>query len=245
MKFEIAAEVRAGIGKGVARTLRRNGKIPGVLYGQGECLLLTLAPTPLVKILRSHAGSTVLLSLTINGASSSKARMALLRDWQVDPVSGHLLHVDLFEVSMSKQIRVKVPVSLIGGTPEGVKEGGILHHNLRELQIECLPGALPDSIEIDASQLTFGQSVHVKELLPVEGIRFLDEPDHMVVSVAAPMSEAKLEALLTSGAVTGEEKEPEVIGKAVEAPPEEAEKGAAPAAEPKAEQKEAKEEKKK
>ncbi len=245
MKVEIAAEVREAVGKGVARKLRRNGMIPGVLYGQGECLLLTLSPAPLVKILRSHAGSSALMSLTINGTRSNKARTALLRDWQVDPISGHLLHIDLFEVSMSQQIRVKVPVSLSGGTPEGVNEGGILHHNLRELQIECLPGSIPDTIEVDASQLTIGQSIHVKELHPAEGIRLLDDPDRMVVSVAAPMSEAKLEALLTSGAVVEGEKEPEVIGKAAEVPPEEAEKGAAPAAEPKAEQKEAKEEKKK
>lgn len=245
MKVEIAADVREEVGKGVARTLRRNGMIPGVLYGQGECLLLTLAPAEFVKILKSRAGSTALVSLTINGATSRKARTAVLRDWQIDPVSGHLLHVDLFEVSMSKQIRVKVPLSLVGGTPVGVNEGGILHHNLRELQIQCLPGSLPATIEVDASRLLIGQSMHVKELLPVEGLRFLDDPDQMVVSVAAPMSEAKLEALLTTGAVAGEEKEPEVIGKGAEAPTEAEEKGLAPAAEPKAEQKEAKEEKKK
>src|SRR5581483_5626772 len=140
-------------------------------------------------------------------------RTALLRDYQVDPVTDDLLHIDLFEVSMTKPIRVKVPVLLTGGQPAGVKEGGILHHNLRELYVECLPSAIPDHIEIDASHLVINQGIHVKELPKREGVRFLDEPDHMVVSVAAPMTEAKLEALLTSGAVTEEGKEPEVIAK--------------------------------
>ena len=105
MKFEIAADARDRAGKGVARKLRRSGKVPGVLYGQGECLLLTLDPVVLTKILRSPAGSTALISLNINGANSQKSRTALLRDWQIDPISGELLHVDLFEVSMSKSIR--------------------------------------------------------------------------------------------------------------------------------------------
>lgn len=275
MKYDMAAEVREQAGKGAARQLRRNGKIPAVLYGQGECLLLTLNPETVTKVLHSRGGTTALISLRIAGATSKAARTALFRDYQVDPVTGEILHVDLFEVSMKKAIRIKVPVSLVGGVPEGVKEGGVLHHNLRELHVECLPAAIPDSIEVDASSLLIGQGIHVRELTPKEGVKFLDEIDQMVVRVAAPMSEAKLEALLTSSAVTEAGKEPEVIGKGKEEPQEGeevaaekgaavTEKGAATAAkgaataepkadkkeskeskEPKAEKKEAKEEKKK
>lgn len=262
MKFDMTGEVREKAGKGVARQLRRSGKIPAVLYGEGECLLLTLEPDNVTKILRSHAGSTALISLSVTGGAGKGQRTALLRDYQVDPVTGELLHVDLFEVSMSKTIRVKVPVNVVGGLPAGVKEGGILHHNLRELHIECLPAAIPDAIEVDASNLVIGQGIHVKELAKAEGVKILDEGDQMVVSVAAPISEAKLEALLTSGAATEEGKEPEVIGKGKEEAVEGAEKGAAPAeakagekgekgekkeaaAGAKAEKKEGKEEKKK
>ena len=135
---------------------------------------------------------------------------------------------------MDKAIRVKVPVSVIGGQPAGVKEGGILQHNMRDVHVECLPSALPDSIPVDASALTIGQGIHVKDLQPITGVRFLDDPDQMVVSVAIPMSEAKLEALLTSAAVTGEGKEPEVIAKGKEAAAAaEVATGAAPAAEAK------------
>ncbi|HSA62995.1 MAG TPA: 50S ribosomal protein L25 [Nitrospiraceae bacterium] len=215
MKFDLAATVREQAGKGAARSMRRAGKVPAVLYGQGECLLLTVNPDELIKILKSHAGSTALISLTVTGAKSKPSRTALLRDYQVDPVSGAVLHVDLFEISMSKPIRVKVPIHVIGGVPAGVKEGGVLHHNLRELLVECLPAALPDNIEVDASPLNIGMGIHLKEVAKREGIRFLDDPDQMVVSVAAPMSDAKLEALLTSAA--GTVAEPEVVAKGKEA----------------------------
>ena len=241
MKFEMAAEVRQRSGKGVARQLRRNGKIPGVLYGQAECLLLTLNPASITSILRAHAASTALISLKIAGGDK-EMRTALLRDFQVDPVTGEVLHADLFEVSMDKAIRVKVPVTVVGGVPAGVKEGGVLQHNLRELHIECLPSVIPDHIEVDASQLTIGQGIHIRELPKREGIRILDDADQMVVSVAAPMSEAKLEALLTSGATLEEGKEPEVIGKGKEEKEgEEGAEKAAPSAEAKAEKGEKKE----
>jgi large subunit ribosomal protein L25 len=255
MKFDLAVEVRQGVGKGPARQLRRAGKVPAVLYGQGECLLLTVNPDDLVKILRSHAGTTALISLTVNGASANTGRIALLRDYQVDPITGQVLHADLFEVLMDKPIRVKVPVTLTGGQPQGLKDGGVLHHNMRELHIECLPSVLPDFIEVDASHLGINQGIHLKEVPSREGVRFLDDPDQMVVSVAAPMSDAKLEALLTSGAAGPEAgKEPEVAAKgkaAAEGVPAEAAKAApaggeakvgekkeAAAAAPKAEKKE-------
>ncbi|ALA57078.1 50S ribosomal protein L25 [Nitrospira moscoviensis] len=215
MKFELTVTVREQAGKGAARSMRRSGKVPAVLYGQGECLLLTVEPEELIKILKSQAGSTALISLTVAGAKSAPNRTALLRDYQVDPVTGAVLHADLFEISMSKPIRVKVPIHVVGGVPAGVKEGGVLHHNLRELHIECLPAALPDHIEVDASALKIGDGIHLKEITKREGIRYLDDPDQMVVSVAAPMSDAKLEALLTSAAATAAE--PEVAAKGKEA----------------------------
>ena len=227
MKFDLTVTVREQAGKGAARSMRRSGKIPAVLYGQGECLLLTVNPDELVRILKSHAGSTALISLTVNGAKSKSNRTALLRDFQVDPVSGTVLHADLFEISMSKPIRVKVPIKVIGGVPAGVKEGGVLHHNMREVHVECLPAALPDHVEVDASPLTIGSGIHLKEIGAREGVRFLDDLEQMVVSVAAPMTDAKLEALLTSAA--GMVGETEVMAKGKEAVGVEGAAGAEPA----------------
>ncbi len=214
MKFDLNVESREGGGKGPARQLRRAGRVPAVLYGQGESLLLSVKPEELVKILRAQAGSTALISITINGAKSKAKRTALLRDYQIDPIAGSVLHADFFEVAMDKPIRVKVPVHLTGGQPLGLKEGGVLHQALRELHVECLPSALPDFIGVDASQLQINEGIHLKDIPKTEGLRFLDDPDHMVVSVAAPMTDAKLESLLTTGAPGAEgAKEPEVAVK--------------------------------
>lgn len=225
MKFEVDAEVRTASGKGVARKLRAQGRVPAVLYGQGECVLLSITPDLVGKVVKSRAATTGLITVKL---AEGKSRTALLRDYQVDPVSGQVLHADLFEVSMDKVIRVRVPVGIVGAQPLGVKEGGVLHHNLRELHVECLPGAIPESIPVDASSLKIGQGIHLKDVPVLEGVRFLDDHELMVVSVAVPMSDAKLEALLTSGAAGEPGKEPEVAAKGKEAAA--AKEGAAPAA---------------
>ena len=219
MRFDLAVTVRDKSGKGAARQLRRSGKVPGVLYGQGECLLITIEPEPLIKILKSQAGGTALISLSITGAKSKPKRTALLRDFQVDPVEGQVLHADLFEISMDKPIRVKVPVHVTGGRQPVSKKAESCTIIRANCTWNVLPAALPDYIEVDASPLAIGQGIHLKEIAKKENVRYLDDPEQMVVSVAAPMSDAKLEALLTSQAVGPEgAKEPEVVakGKALE-----------------------------
>ena len=213
MQFDMKVTARNKVGKGVARALRRAGKIPGVLYGQKESLPLTLEPLEVRKILHSESGSNALLNLNISGGDGDMKRMAMLRDHQIDPVTGAILHADLFEVAMDKFVRVRVPVTVTEGTPIGVAEGGVLQHNLRELHIECLPGQIPASIVVDPLALRVNQGIHVKELPVSSGIRILDDPNMMVVSVVAPISEAKLEALLAAAPTGAGPAEPEVIGK--------------------------------
>lgn len=234
-RIEMVAELREKSGKGAARSIRRAGKIPGVLYGEGKSLLLTLAPADLSKILHSGAGENALITLKIQGMkgkttvsnkSSGEERLTILRDFQVDPITGKLLHADLFEVSLNKTIRVRVHVEVVGETPAGVKEGGVLQHQMREVEIECLPMAIPDRLEANASALKIGEAIHIRDLSVSEGVRVLGQPDQVVVSVAAPISEAKLEELLT--ATAKEAKEPEVITR-VKEEGEEAEKAEAKA----------------
>ena len=222
-RVDLEAEQRDQSGKGVARTLRRSGKIPAVLYGEGRSSRIALRPADLVKILQSASGENALINLKIKGAESVETRTAILRDYQRDPINGSILHADLFEINMNKAIRVRVPIGVKGDVPAGVKEGGVLQHNLREVEIECLPSMIPDHIMIDAAPLKIGESIHVRDLQVDPGIKILEDMDLAVVSVAAPMSEAKLEEIL-AGTPTGEVKEPEVIGKKKE---EEGEAGAA------------------
>src|SRR3990167_3269698 len=198
MQFDVKVEARGAVGKGVARTLRRQGKIPGILYGQGECVALTVDPAEIRKVLHSDSGSNSLLNLSIARGGKDMKRTAMLKDYQVDPITGALLHADLFEVAMDKPVRVRVPVAVTGGTPVGVAEGGLLQHNTRELHIECLPGQIPAHITVDPSNLKVNQGIHVKEVPLPSGIMIMDDPNMMVVSIVAPITDAKLEALLST-----------------------------------------------
>ena len=123
MQVDMNVETREAVGKGVARTLRQQGKIPGVLYGQGECISLTIDPAEIRKVLHSESGSNTLLNVRIAKGGKEIQRTAMLRDYQLDPVTGAILHADLFEIAMDKPIRVRVPVAVTDGTPVGVAKG--------------------------------------------------------------------------------------------------------------------------
>jgi len=182
----LAVEVREATGKGVARKLRAKGLVPAVLYGQGRApVSLSLDPIVLDKVLRSsHAGLNTLIDL--EGAVTGKT--VLVKDLQRDPVRGAMLHADLYEVDIDQTITVSVPVHL-NGIPHGVTMGGLLDHALREIEVECLPGAIPDSVDIDVSGLDQGDSVHVRDLELPSGVELRTDPELSVVSVVAPTVE--------------------------------------------------------
>jgi len=236
-------DVRREAGKGVARTLRRQGRVPAVLYHAGASVLLSVDEKAVEKLFHTGAGEHVLITVKINDAGAQRSCVSVVRDCQRDPITDRILHVDLFEISLDKPLRVAVPVHVIGDVPAGVKEGGVLHHHLRQVEVECLPLAVPDSIEFDASALLINQSLHVRDLVVDSAVRLLTPGDQVLVSVAAPISEAKLEQLLT--ATAKETKEPELLKKEKKEGEEVAAEGAA-AAKPAAgkEEKEVKEEKK-
>jgi large subunit ribosomal protein L25 len=209
-RLELSVQQRAQAGKGAARTLRREGKIPGVLYSGGKSTPLTLNPADLAKLLHSAARENTLIDLKLDG-KKDKERLAILRDVQHDPITGKPLHIDLFEVALDRAIRLKVHVEVVGETPLGVKEGGILQHGVREVEIECLPTLIPDAIRVDPSHLKTGDAIHIRDLQLGEGIRVLGDGDVVVVSVTMPMSEEKLAELLAG--TPKETKEPEVLTK--------------------------------
>ncbi|MDD9819602.1 MAG: 50S ribosomal protein L25 [Nitrospira sp.] len=199
MQFVAEATIRTKSGKGAGRQIRRAGQVPAVMYGQGQSHLIQLDPKAIQKILVTQAGGTGLIALSIDDGGQVQQRTVVIQDVQRDPVSGLMMHVDLLEVAMDKPVRVKVPVHVTGGVPLGVKrDKGVLHQPTRELHIECLPRAIPEHIEVDASALEVNQGIHVRDLNVDEGIRILDDLDGMVVNVTMPISEAKLSAMLTS-----------------------------------------------
>lgn len=217
-KIEIQGVLREQSGKGVARKLRAQGRIPAVLYSQGQSTLLSLNPKDIQRVLHSSSGENTLITLRLDTGSEAAERIAILREFQNDPINGDILHVDLFEISMTEKIHVRIPVEIIGEVPLGVKEGGVLQHHLREIEVRCLPAQIPDHIRVDATQLNIGDIIHIRDLPAEEGIEILDEEDQSIVSVAAPITDAKFEELLSAGK---EVAEPEVVARGKE----EAEKG--------------------
>ncbi len=212
-KISVDVSVREGRGKGFARSLRRGGRIPAVLYSKGDSTPISLDPTKVRKLLMlGHAEST-LIDLKIGGAADQSDRIAILRDYQTDPVTGELLHADFFEVSMAEKIRVTVPVELTAETPAGVKEGGILQFVMREVEVECLPSLIPDNIIVDVSKLNIGDNLHIRDIKVSEEIKIITDPEQVVLAIASPVSQEKLDQLLTAPSAAEAVKEPELVKK--------------------------------
>ena len=185
----IQIQVRDGVGKGVARKLRADGRIPGVVYGRTlRPVAVSLDPRVLRRILtRSEAGLNTLLELEGGGALHGKP--VLVRDLQRDPVKGEYLHADLLAVDLQQKIQISVPIH-VSGKAKGVELGGILDHSLRELEIACLPTAIPREILVDVSPLDVGDSLHVRDLVLPEGVELRSDADLSVISVVLPAVEA-------------------------------------------------------
>jgi len=204
-RVTLHAEIRKATGKGVARSLRRQGYIPAVIYRAGKSLPLQIKRDDIVKFINSTRGEQVMIDLKLNDGST---KLSFLKEYQVDPVKGQLLHVDFFEVSLKEKVRVYVTVTLIG-EPIGVKkEDGVLEQILNEIEIEALPDKIPPHIEVDVSELHAGDAIHVEDLALPEGVKCLNDPKDVIATVvkAATVEEAEEEA-------AEEVEEPEVIGK--------------------------------
>ena len=181
----LAVELRDGTGKSVTRKLRRAGRVPAVVYGHGKASVsLTFDPKSLESILKtSDAGVNTLIGL--EGDSAIAGKTVLVKELQRDPIYGSLVHADLFEVDPEEKIAVSVPVHVVG-VAEGITMGGILDHALREIELECLPSAIPDAIELDVTSLKLGESIHVRDLTVAEGISVRTHDELPVVSVILP-----------------------------------------------------------
>ena len=198
----LAAEIRENTGKGVARKLRAAGLIPAVLYGKGKATAaLSVDPEALGKALHaSGAGRNTLIDLKVGSGSHN----VLLKELQRDPIGGHSLHADFFEIDLKETVEVEVPLHFIGKAP-GVDFGGILDHPVREIELECLPGAIPERIEVDVSELDVGDSIHVRDLTLPAGVTLRSDPDLSVASVvAARVVEEAAAAAVVEGEVPAE-----------------------------------------
>jgi large subunit ribosomal protein L25 len=219
----VSARRRAENGKNVNRRLRAGGQIPGVLYGaQKESVPVSVSPKEIGAILRSATGENTLFDLDLDGSR----RKVLIKEFQLEPIQGHLLHADFYEVALDKALQVFVHVEL-HGVPVGVKvQGGVLDFITRELEIECLPTDIPEKIEVDVSHLELGKHLRVSDLTLSDKLTVLTEPDVVIAHVVVPRAEEAPAAAAEAAAVPEAGAEPEVIkkGKAEEGADEKPEK---------------------
>ncbi|HEX3582492.1 MAG TPA: 50S ribosomal protein L25 [Thermoanaerobaculia bacterium] len=208
---EVSLEVsrREQGGKNVARRLRASGKVPAVVYGgHRDPVAIEVDRKNISELIqKSEHGIRSIFLLKMSG--SDQQRHAMIKDIQINPISRHMTHIDFVRVLMDEVIRTTVPVH-INGTAIGVKEGGILDWQLRDLHVECLPNAIPDTIEVDVSPLNSHEYYHVRDLAVPEGVKVLEDPERIVVGV----THAKAEAVETPAEdATAAAAEPEVIKK--------------------------------
>lgn len=200
-QINLNVELRNGTGKSVTRKLRAMGKLPGVVYGLGKNMSITVDPRPVKKLLLEEGGRNKTLNLKGEGL---EGRYALIKDYMVDPVSRQLLHVDLLEIDITKKIDVTVQLNFIGKAA-GVGEGGVLNIVERTIAIRCLPTAIPKHIDVDVSALQIGDSIHLDQLNLPAGIEKVSHTNPTLVGVVPPAKEEEATPSLTAAA------EPEVI----------------------------------
>ena len=190
-QLELKTKIRKSVGNGPARALRREGKIPAVLYGpKAEPILLSVDIKDIEQILKKGTIGQALLSLVIqNGEKITKA--AMIKELQRHPVSGNYLHIDFYEIDMQRKISTTVPV-VVKGQSKGVESGGIMQIVRRELEVFCLPSAIPEAFEVDITELDIGDSVHVQEIQLPDGVELPEDVDFTVVTILAPKVEEEV-----------------------------------------------------
>jgi large subunit ribosomal protein L25 len=221
MEAVLEALPRTSRGKNEARRLRASGKIPAVLYG-GEPAggtPIAVDPKVLMRILHSDTGVNTLISLKTSATGQERV---LVREYQLDPVTSHLLHVDFYRVAMDKKLKVTVPIVVRGEAPGVKQQGGVLDFVHREVDVECLPADIPEHIEVDVSGLMVGQAVRVRDVAVNVKWTPVSESDLMLVHVIMPKIEEVAPAAEAAAAAAATPAEPEVIKKGkVEKPEEE------------------------
>ncbi len=206
--FTVEAEPREDFGKNAARRMRRTGRIPAVVYGGGGPVIpVAVDPAGIQRILHSESGHNAIFTVEIHGKAPARV---MIRDWQSEPVHGDLLHVDLVRIALDAKLKLKVPIH-VTGEPQGVKvQGGIFEFVLREIEIECLPDDIPESVTVDVTPLTIGRNLRVAELPVDPKVKVLTDANRVVAHVVALKAEEEKPAEVAEAAPA----EPELIRKA-------------------------------
>jgi len=191
MEAVLEATVRDSRGKNEARRTRADGKVPAVVYGvsggKAESTAIAVEPKALTKILHSDSGANTLISLKIPGVKGDQR--VLVKEYQLDPITHKILHADFYVIAMDKMLRITVPITVKGEAPGVKQQGGILEYVHRQLEVECLPGDIPEHIEINIGELMLHQGVRVRDVAANPKVRVVTDADTMLVHVIMPKAE--------------------------------------------------------
>lgn len=192
-RIQLTVKERDSLGSAETRRLRRNGFIPGVLYGNGEPRAIAIEERALRSALTGSSGLHAVLDVVLEGQKSTHP--SILKEYQQDPIRGHISHVDFHEVRLDRPIQASVVVTLVGGEDApGVKEGGVLSQPSLQITVSALPMEIPDHIDADVSNMQIGDTLRLEDIAAIDGVEFLDDPHETVIAnVAAPRAEEELE----------------------------------------------------
>lgn len=209
MKFSVKTKQREQLGGKASRRLRKEGNVPAVLYGSNmKSVPLVLNKKDIIQILKSESGENTIFKVSFD----SKSHNVMIKEMQIDPLTDELIHVDLVQITMNKAIQVSVPIELTGEAVGEKSEGGFVDFVTREVEVECLPQKIPEQIEVDVSDLHINQSIRLEDITPPQGVKFLEDPQTVIVNVGIPTEEEEVEEI-PEEEVISEEEEPEVIRK--------------------------------
>jgi large subunit ribosomal protein L25 len=212
----LEAQLREEIGKNKSKALRHQGLIPAVVYSDGkESMSIKISRSELIKLIHQHQIENAIITLKVKDDKKKAGRPCMIKEMQHDPVKGDILHIDLYEISLTKVLKVSVPVTTKGEAPGIKADGGSLEHIMWEIEIECLPTDIPKNIEVDISNLKIGDAIHIKDIQFPPKLKVLHDPESIVLSVAEPMKE-EVAAPVEGEAAT----EPEVLKEKKEEPAE-------------------------
>lgn len=210
-EMTIEVQPREEHGKNASRRLRAEGRIPAVVYGAGlDPAPIHVAERKVQELLRQGAGENTVFLLKLS--ESGKSRHTIIRDMQLDATNGKMIHIDFLRVKMDEEVRISVPIE-IHGVPYGVKtDGGLLDFITRELEVTCLPGAIPAHFDLDVTELQVGQHVEAKDLAMPEGVTLLDEPERVIVLIASQKAEEEKTDEDGADLLSATEDEPTLVG---------------------------------
>ncbi len=185
-RMALKAQLREGVGKGAARTVRRSGLIPGILYGRGRDPKPVIVDTKAFSaVIHTHAGLNVLIDLELAGNGGGEPAIVMVKEVQRDVFRHQPIHVDFHAISLTDRREFHVPV-VLKGTAKGVAEGGVVEHHLREVLVECLPTEIPEQFELDVTELLVGRSLHASDVTIPEGVVLKTPQEEVVVTVLVP-----------------------------------------------------------